>query len=190
EGTDVNALQEGRSSLWLALNNDHLECAQLLLAHGARIMRESVAHHRTELMAAANGSGTWEMPPDPLPIRFPPEHERAEAAIVRSLLKQGTEVNGRDDYEYTALHYAAQRGHIAVVQELLEQGAQVNAQSWYGVTPLSLAIEYTQPETVRLLLAYGADVTRPAMTSTPLQLARQKKNLLIVQMLRQAGAKK
>ncbi|KAH8997604.1 hypothetical protein EDB92DRAFT_1449369 [Lactarius akahatsu] len=50
---------------------------------------------------------------------------RDDVAAVSAFLSsnEGTDINVRDEYGYTALHLAADRGNVAVVEFLLKQGA-------------------------------------------------------------------
>ena len=61
--------------------------------------------------------------------------------VVKYLLeKGGAEVNVKDNFGMTALHYAAENGHLEVVKYLLEKGgAEVNVKTNDGKTALDLA---------------------------------------------------
>jgi hypothetical protein len=71
-------------------------------------------------------------------------------SVVKALLARGANVNARDKWGRTALHYAAWNGDItrANVRLLLNAGANVNAQDREGLTPLMVARE---PANVRML---------------------------------------
>ena len=58
---------------------------------------------------------------------------------VKVLLAHGADVNARDDYSNTALHYAASYGHDALAQALLGAGADVKSQNRDGRTSLDFA---------------------------------------------------
>ncbi|MDX3905431.1 MAG: ankyrin repeat domain-containing protein [Pigmentiphaga sp.] len=75
--------------------------------------------------------------------------ERMEALIAR-----GAEVNQPG---WTALHYAASRGHDEAVRLLLEHHAYIDAESPGKMTPLMMAVRYNHASTVKLLLDEGAD---------------------------------
>jgi ankyrin repeat protein len=51
---------------------------------------------------------------------------------VRLLLEKGADVEAKDNSGWTALHYAARRGHEAVVRLLLEKGVDVEAKTSNG----------------------------------------------------------
>lgn len=46
---------------------------------------------------------------------------------VVKILKSGTAIDARDNFGYTALHYAARNGHVDVCKLLLQMGADINA---------------------------------------------------------------
>lgn len=60
---------------------------------------------------------------------------------VKQLLNRaGTNVDQKDNYDYTALHYAARNGHLEICKYLVENGANVNAVTRSGLsTPLHRA---------------------------------------------------
>ena len=84
---------------------------------------------------------------------------------MTALLQAGADVNARDDYGNTTLHYAANlRTNPEVIPEviiaLLDAGADVNASGEYGNTPLHQAASRNEnPEVLTLLLDAGADGT-------------------------------
>ena len=40
----------------------------------------------------------------------------------------GANVNARDEYDQTPLHFASENGHLSVVEYLLDHGADIDAQ--------------------------------------------------------------
>ncbi|WP_370274077.1 ankyrin repeat domain-containing protein [Wolbachia endosymbiont of Phyllotreta cruciferae] len=67
---------------------------------------------------------------------------------VENLLREGADVNVKNDKGKTPLHFAAESGYQQVVQALLDKGANVNAKDKDGKTPLDL----TTNEEIRTLL--------------------------------------
>lgn len=57
---------------------------------------------------------------------------------------------------WTALHFAAEKGHVECVELLLREGAEVDARSLTGSTPLHLAAERGRKECMTLLLSARA----------------------------------
>ncbi len=80
------------------------------------------------------------------------------APRVRLLLKQGADVNARDEDGKTVLMYACDYGLIDIARMLLEYGANVNAKDKYGGTALMEGCYDNEIDIVRLLLEYGANV--------------------------------
>ncbi|MBI1669632.1 ankyrin repeat domain-containing protein [Capnocytophaga periodontitidis] len=72
------------------------------------------------------------------------------------LITQGADINARDEYERTPLHYHAQVNNVEKVALLLEKGADIEAQDKYKNTPLHFA-EYNA-EAAQLLIEKGADI--------------------------------
>ena len=58
---------------------------------------------------------------------------------VKQHLAARVDVNAKDYYGETALHYAADKGHKEIVELLIANGADVNAKLMYGTTPLDSA---------------------------------------------------
>ena len=124
------------------------------------------------------------------------ESSVAEAAMngdrdtVRSLLKQGQDVNAAMGDGMTALHWAAKKGDVELAQMLLYAGANVKAMTRLGgYTPLIMASESGKPEMIDLLLKSGADAkVSTANGTTPLMLAAVAGRADAVKMLLANGA--
>lgn len=79
--------------------------------------------------------------------------------IVRHLLAEGTDPNGRDILSgYTALYYAATSGHLEIVKTLVESGAKIlDQQNTVFQSALAGAVIVGQTDVVVFLLECGAD---------------------------------
>ena len=70
---------------------------------------------------------------------------------VKGLIEQGADVNAKDKYGYTPLHFAVGNGYPKIVEVLLKNDAKVNAKNKNGITPLHLAACNGRTEIVELL---------------------------------------
>ncbi|KAJ1547256.1 hypothetical protein HK096_003793 [Nowakowskiella sp. JEL0078] len=78
--------------------------------------------------------------------------------VFRILSSPNCDVNTRDTFGYSALHYASRGGHLEICKLLVLKGANVNAQTELGATPLLRATLSGQIEIIRFLLNNGADI--------------------------------
>ena len=90
---------------------------------------------------------------------------------------------------FNAMWGAAYGGYDDEIQFLVERGADVNASPVKSRTTALMVASYKGHEsTVRLLLSHGSDPNAMVEGETALSHAKQKGNLKIVQLLKQAGA--
>lgn len=125
----------GETGLIIAIRNDAMRVARLLLAQPALKVDEQSPNGNTALMMAA--------------------FQKNKPAVL-ALLEKGAQVNRPG---WTALHYAAAAGDLDIMKLLIERHAYLDAESPTGTTPLMLAAREGQEEAVALLLEEGADAT-------------------------------
>jgi len=102
--------------------------------------------------------------------------ENGDAAAVKQFIDAGADVDVRDKWGNTPIHYACELGHTDVVRLLLKRGADVNECDEISWTPLHVACEHGYANLVRLLLERGAETdTRTKSGSTPLDRALRLK---------------
>src|SRR5438093_8264274 len=86
---------------------------------------------------------------------------------MERLIKNGADVNARNDANNTALHFAAgatpiqnqiYRGSPEAVAYLVEHGADVDARNNTKITPLMDAVYNNNLESLKILIAHGAAV--------------------------------
>lgn len=75
--------------------------------------------------------------------------------IAELLIKNGANVNARQQQGYTPLHSTAHNGKAELSKLLIESGAHVNAKTDDGKTPLAMALEKGFKETSDLIESYG-----------------------------------
>jgi ankyrin repeat protein len=138
--------------------------------------------------AGAIGLVGWLQAAGPSPVAD--AASQGDAAAVRTLLKQGADVNAAQGDGMTALHWAARRNDPAMAEMLIYAGANVRATTRLGgYTPLHLAARYGHAEVMAPLVAAGADVNAPTATgATPLMLAAAAGRVEAVELLADRGA--
>ena len=109
---------------------------------------------------------------------------------VKTLLKNGADVNAAQGDGMTALHWAARNGDTDLTQMLLFAGANVKATTRLGgYTPLMMAAEQGHATVIAALLSGGADAKAAnALGTTPLMLAAASGNSQAVTTLVENGA--
>ena len=115
----------------------------------------------------------WLLPPDS-PVAD--AAARGDVETVRSLVKQGADVNAAQGDGMTALHWAAEQGSVELAEMLIHGGALVDARTRLGsYTPLHLASQWGHGAVVKALLAAGADANAPTTTGAvrPLHFAAE-----------------
>ena len=117
--------------------------------------------------------------------------ERGDLEAVRTLLREGADVNAAQGDGMTALHWASEAGRVEMAETLIRAGGDLEAVTRVGrYTPLHLAARAGMPATVGLLLAAGADPRASTTTggSTPLHFAAVAGSAAAVTLLVDAGA--
>ncbi|WP_375316208.1 ankyrin repeat domain-containing protein [Wolbachia endosymbiont (group A) of Colletes cunicularius] len=110
---------------------------------------------------------------------------------VKDLINQKANINAKDMYGWTPLHFAASRDKLSVVEFLFNNNANVKTKDVYGNTPLHVAAQYSSNlEIVKFLLDKDVsginDITNNGWT--PLHLAIQGNKLNTVELLLDRGA--
>ncbi|MCA1790038.1 MAG: ankyrin repeat domain-containing protein, partial [Thioalkalivibrio sp.] len=113
-----------------------------------------------------------------------------DVAQVRTLLRQGADVNAPQPDGLTALHWAALNDSQEIVDVLLYAGANMEPLTRVGgYTPLHLAARSGHAAVVRSLLEHGADADRWTSTGvTALHFAAQANDAEVIRALVEHGA--
>ena len=124
---------------------------------------------------------------DGLPLADAARSRNVQA--VRTLIRQGANVNAQEADGTTALHWAVRAGDASMVEALLRARASVIVRNRYGVTPLSLAAEAGSPALVERLLKAGADAKSVVTEGqTVLMVAARTGNADVIRQLVAYGA--
>lgn len=107
----------------------------------------------------------------------------AQRSVVEALLQAGADIDARDKFGGTPLHWAVEKPWL--VSALLEKGANINAVDKYGCTALHYACRDENLPAVRKLLR--ADINgrhaKDKYGSTPLHKTFKNRTLAIVKVL-------
>ena len=135
-GFDPNTPNEkGIPGLLLAIQSDSPKAAMILAKHPKTNLNSFNQHDESPLMLAAINN---------------------QLQLAKVLIERGADVNKAG---WTALHYAASKGHRDMMRLLMDHEAYIDSESENGTTPLMMAAYYASPLTVKLLLEEGADPT-------------------------------
>jgi ankyrin repeat protein len=128
------------------------------------------------------------------PKRFIPELVCLAAlgltSIVEVFVAQGCRIDVVDEYQRTALHYAAQNGHECTLRFLLRNRPQlVHYKDRFKVTTLHLSASNGHEAVSRTLCEYEAVAdAKDSEGETPLHLATRKAHVGIARVLLEYGA--
>ena len=112
--------------------------------------------------------------------------------LVRDLITLGANVDWQDEeYNMTALHWAAYYNRIKIVKILIDAGADLDVRNNMGYTALHRAAYYNRIKIVRMLINAGANVNvQDYEGCTLLHDLAFWRNIKTVKILIAAGARK
>jgi len=139
-------------------------------------------------LTTLSAAGPGDLPGSSSPVADAARDGQRET--VRSLLRQGVDVNTAQGDGMTALHWAAIAGDLEMAEMLIYAGANVKAATRIGAyTPLLLAAKSGKAPTIEQLLWAGAEVNSSTTTgATPLMLAAASGSAPAVTVLLDHGA--
>ena len=180
-------INNGKTPRALALDYGHTQCANLLPHFWLKAVIAALSVAAAALIyLVSNGlrPGYYS--------RYYPLHDACwygSTAVVELLLKNGADIDKKNEYGTTPLHLAADRGHTEVVELLLQHRANIHEKDQYGHTPLHWATAEGHNKVVRLLLRHRADINAENnIGETPLHLAVRYGKTEIVELLLKNGA--
>lgn len=164
----------------------------LLLEGSCNLLHFAVAlanEEAVKFLLLSNCNPNWPNVNGATPLHLAAE-KRMKGVAEILLSRKTTNVNAKDEDQYTPLHFAAQNGDEALTRLLLDRSASINEVDAQGRSPTHIACHHGQENVVRVLLSRGADVHLKGKDDwTALHLAAWKGHLGIVKLLvKQAGA--
>jgi ankyrin repeat protein len=122
--------------------------------------------------------------------------QQGQLIVTRFLIENNADLDSRDDFGRTALHWAALNGHKSMAELLLSKGANPNAAIHAGAragppgqTPLHFAAQNGYRNVCEALLAGKAELNaKDAYEQTPLHLAADRGFSSVVELLLTRGA--
>lgn len=148
--------------LSLCLENNHIECARLLVCSGANVNQQYFLGYEINLLPYENYNA------------------------LELILKHGANPDSLSRSGITPLIKACREGNIGAVVLLCRYGANVNyvTRKFRQRNALITSIEFKRNDIVEQLLTYGGFVNRhPELANSPLEVAIRKDCLDIVQLL-------
>ena len=113
-----------------------------------------------------------------------------DVADVQSALAAGAQIDSRDGYDATPLHWAVASRNPTLVRLLLDRGAGLQARDCYLNTPLHWAVAEGDIAIVGLLSERGSTLTaRNRSEETPTALAARLGRTEVVDLLERDAAK-
>jgi len=200
DGINVNAVDEiGFSPLHYACKRGYRDIIKLLLDKDADVnlisnesitpLHMAVTSGNKEVVKLLTDAGSDINATDKAgktPLIYAVEARKAECA--RYLIELGADTSVMDNQNHTALDYANALGLVQLIESMAKENSG-NADS-FGNTPLHQACHNGQGEVVKAMLAKGdMDINaRNDDKETPLFLAVAENNILIAELLLDAGA--
>ncbi len=196
---DLNQSKGVYSPLELAVMNNQLEVAKLLIMNGAKINFSISDSSKTDILSSACVNGNLDMVKLLLENGYPKEGymqmlqtaaQYNQVQILQYLINEGFDINSTFN-EDTALGIASYYGSLDCVKLLVSNGASINGAPNL-VTPLAKACYMGQTDVVKFLIEKGVNVNLQPSDLTeqlPLQRAIDSGSLDIVKLLVDHGAK-
>lgn len=182
-------LQQTNQSHYLHMGKNNQPPLELAANRGQKQIAAMIRGRMDEI-----STGIWSPLPAPAPEHTSqdttvPQISLREIDALKDLIKNGADINVRDQNGWSALELAARDGYIRIVREFIKAGANINNQDASGWTPLMYAAHHGRTEIVEELIKAQANVQLRLKDGwTVLMLAASKGHLESVKQLIKAGA--
>lgn len=168
-----SALREALHAQQDAVEAEHLDCSESLVAHGAELQGEP--GQGTAASLSTDGDDLCQA------------MKNGNVNELIAVLAVGADVNSPDESGNYPLMYAVLTGHADCVRVLLNYGAQVDLTDRQGYTPLHVALRAPNPDCLSALIEAGANVNRFTPNGwTPLGYAAMRNHADCVRLLLKA----
>lgn len=159
----------------------------LSASHGNKASRESMhalsrSMTKEELSNARALISDWRVL-DPILLLFSLADSGDHKSILELFInkpntkaKLDVDINTQDEDGWSALHFAAAKGHLDTVQLLLRNGADVDLAAKDGATPLMLATHTRSLDVVKHLVENGANINKNTAQELNADLISEFKN--------------
>ena len=194
-GANINEKdRNGRTPLFSSVSSDFKEVSKLLISEGANVNAKSDFGTPLDMAIRRKQTQTTEL------LRKNGAMVIDEIKVIKTFkqhLKDGGDVNAKDDGEVTLLHKAALAGYDKLSKLLIDAGADINVKTksgntplHKGETPLHLAAKTGRKDIISLLIIAGANVnSKDKFNETPLDQANRRNQVESSKILRKHGGK-
>lgn len=184
QGADINCLvfyQDFLNSpLQVAIGNNQIEAARLLLSLGADLLSTTLEYAITKNAKIESIEFLFSLDSDVLTAQlfklnfyyFSKAVRAGRADFLRLCIKHGIDIN-KISADESAMHYVSVNAH-EMIELLLTVNIDINKHNSGGFTPLAEAVKLKQYEALQAFLEAGADYTirtNDDKQKTPLEIA-------------------
>ncbi|WP_419198881.1 ankyrin repeat domain-containing protein [Wolbachia endosymbiont of Rhagoletis cingulata] len=181
---------DGRTPLHLAIQGNKPNTVELLLRKGASIaVKDKNGKTSLDLAKKEDYTNIVEMIEEvqsALDEKLLTAVQNGDLDAVKDLTNQNANVNARDKYSWTPLHWAAFKDRLEVAEFLVKKGADINAEDKgpYGKKPIHVAAENDSKDIIEFFLSKGVGIDdTDKQVYTPLHYAVLRRSLEVADLL-------